>query len=140
MSKSNYLKASELGISHKELRAFIWVKKLLLSEALAGVGQVQDTTKGMFMIDETVKNVCNTGHWCGTAACIGGWVGLKLYAADPFHPTDQEKSKAMDFVHDSIDKDGEPLHILFWENLSSKEAPYNAAMALDQYLTTGIGR
>lgn len=142
MSKSRYLKASELKLSHKELRAFIWVKKLLLNNTLEEKSSREKPFR--FDIGETVSEECNVGHWCGTAACIGGWVGLKLYAKDPLRPTEEEIVTARDYVmgkHASFFRSRSiALYRLFYENLGSKARPVDAAAAINHYLTTGIGR
>lgn len=148
MSKSRYLKASELKIPHKELRAMIWVLKQLWDGTIGA-----KTPTGRFNILHTVlTDQCDYSrddgatlvHWCGTVACIGGWIGLKMYAKDPFKPTYDESNKAKDYMSAQLaaSRSGShtPKAILFYNNLETKNTPVKAAKALEEYLQTGVGR
>lgn len=140
MSKSRYLKASELGIPHKELRAFIWTKARFLDGTISA--NPPEGVHFKFDISEPAVNVCKPDHWCGTAACIGGWVGLKMFAQDPFDATHKEIEKAKDYVSNHLIGYGDnssPKEMLFYENLEHKESPIDAANAIEEYLTTGEG-
>lgn len=136
MSKSKYLKASELKIRDKEKRAAIWVMKMFRNGTIKSRMTKEEPYE--FFMQTTAGSICGFGDraWCGTAACIGGWMGLKMYAKDPFHPNRAELEAASLYVSGS--GEATPLFPLFYNDMSTKRWPSQAADAIEKFLTTGV--
>lgn len=136
--------AENLGISQEMHDALVWVRNMLNEQQIVHVpdDQYPMGRNGFNMRTSSAK------YECGSVGCIGGWawVAMNLDAVERdaddglFKLTNYQTDRASNFVHEMSSK--ELLHLFFppfsadYDSITTKEA----ALAIDNYLTTGYAQ
>lgn len=134
--------ADELGLTTKQYRALVWTRNQLATEAISHKERARN---GFNMAAVCMARYDASGHSCGTIACIGGWMALRLCGIRPTNGVyltngrEHEISAMMDLLGARV----RVLHNLFYPHDINYYGNYvnvtnaQAVTAIDNYLLTG---
>lgn len=137
--------AKELGLTLKERAALVWTRDQLAAHKFAErayIGSFHRAGIDMFNMN-TFCHVAWAGHPCGTSACIGGWMGLRLAGVEPvkgIHSPTQAQIWKQSAIIDRLET---KLAELFYPVRGGYSGTYaditsdQAVVTIDKYLLTG---